>query len=153
MFFGIQLCFSCCGMKSPTGKKNTLGHFHILGCSGKQKDYTVPVAGFFIFTVFCMQRDGTKINGCRWLTQDFRKQTAFTQCITHLPCRWSLVSRSCWNHSKGLLVKLALRLKLLRSLVEPNLKNIISPSSFSRICDQGVISVFTFIFIWVGSVS
>lgn len=96
MFFGIQSCFGCYGMKSPIEKKK---HLRALcphsGMCWQRKNYTVPVVGFCIFTVFFMQRDGTKINGCRWLTQDFRKQTECTQCITHLHCRWSLVSRSC----------------------------------------------------------
>lgn len=85
MFFGIQSCFGCYGMKSPIEKKN---HLRALcphsGMCWQRKNYTVPVVGFCIFTVFFMQRDGTKINGCRWLTQDFRKQTECTQCVAHL---------------------------------------------------------------------
>lgn len=54
---------------------------------------------------------------------------------------------------KGLFVKLTCRWNLLRSLVYPPLKNISSPSSFSRICDHDVTGAFAFIFLWGSSVS
>lgn len=67
MLFGIQLCFGCYGMKSPIGRKipRALSPRSGRKVHWQKKNNIVPVVGFCIFTMFCMQSYGTKINGCR----------------------------------------------------------------------------------------